>query len=165
MVPLTTYEIEDYRESLWKSFPLRDGPINDFEGIFTNDEEKILDSVITNLERLKEVEIVIVTIDTNMVSKEKFNNFAIHLLGVWHVGKKVKDNGILICISSGYKRMRISNNFGIERILSDNETEQIIDKNFIPYYKKSNYYKGTLNGLKALINKIYSRLYMSVGQN
>ena len=97
--------------------------------------------------------------------KEKFNEFTIHLLDVWHVGKGVKNNGILICISSGYKQMRISNNFGIERILSDAETQDLIDKKFIPSYKHSRYYKGTLTGLKALINKIYGRLYINVVKN
>lgn len=163
--PLGSYELEQYRQNLWDAFPLPDGSINDFEGIFTPGEENNLDSIITNLERLKEVEIIIVTIDTNMVSKDKFNDFAIHLLDVWHVGKNVKNNGILICISSGYKQMRISNNFGIERILSDAETQQIIDKSFIPSYQRRKYYKGTMNGLKALINKIYNRLYVNIVKN
>ena len=165
LTPLPAYELEAYRQSLWDAFPLPDGAINDFEGIFTNDEEHRLDSIITTLERVKEVEIYIVTLDTNMVSKDKFNEFAIHLLDVWQVGKKVKNNGILICISSGYKQMRISNNFGIERILSDDETKEIIDKNFIPSYQRRRYYKGTFNGLKALINKIYARLYINVVKN
>ena len=165
LTPAETYDRETYRQNLWDNFPLADGSINDFEEIFTIDEEKKLDSIISNLEKVKEVEIVIVTIDTNMVSREKFNEFAIHLLNVWHVGKSVKDNGILICISSGYRQMRISNNFGIERILSDAETQQIIDKSFIPSYQRSKYYKGTLNGLKALINKIYNSLYVNMVKN
>ena len=162
LTPVETYDREGYRQNLWDNFPLPDGSINDYEGIFTPAEEKSLDSVITNLEKLKEVEIVIVTIDTNMVSREKFNEFAIHLLNMWHVGKSVKDNGILICLSSGYQQMRISNNFGIERILSDPETQQIVDKSFIPSYQRRKYYKGTMNGLKALIDKIYNRLYVNI---
>ena len=165
LTPVETINREEYRQDLWDDFPMADGSVNDFEGIFTKDEERNLDSIITNLEQLKEVEIKIVTLDTNIVAKEKFNDFSMHLLNQWHVGKRVKDNGILICISSGYRQMRISNNFGIERILSDGETQLIIDKYFIPSYQRSRYYKGTLTGLKALIDKIYPRLYINVVKN
>jgi uncharacterized protein len=163
--PLNSYALESYRQNLWDAFPLSNGSINDFEGLFTNVEERKLDSIITNIERIKEVEIVIVTLDTNMVTKAKFNDFAIHLLDIWHIGKNVKNNGILICLSSGYRQMRISNNFGIERILSDIETQQIIDKYFIPSFQRRKYFKGTLNGLSALVNKIYNRLYLNMVRN
>ena len=165
LTPVETIDREEYRKNLWDDFPLADGSVNDFESIFTKDEERYLDSIITNLQRLKEVEIIIVTMDTNMVAKEKFNDFSMHLLNKWHVGKSVKDNGILICISSGYRQMRISNNFGIERILSDAETQLIIDKYFIPSYQRRKYFKGTVTGLKALIDKIYPRLYINVVKN
>lgn len=66
--------------------------------------------------------------------------------------KKHKDNGVLIAISKGYRQIRIQNGNGIEKIITDNETKEIIDNFFIPDFKKGNYYDGTLKGLVELIN-------------
>ena len=67
------------------------------------------------------------------------------------VGEKDKNNGVVIGVSKGYKQMRIQNAFGIEKILSDDETKQIIETDFIPHYKAGAYFKGTYAGLMALM--------------
>ncbi|QEC70218.1 TPM domain-containing protein [Panacibacter ginsenosidivorans] len=62
---------------------------------------------------------------------------------------------MVIGISSNYRRIRIEIGYGLENILSDSETKQTIDNDFIPLFKQGEYYGGTLNGLPALIRKLY----------
>jgi uncharacterized protein len=81
----------------------------------------------------------------------------LYISNTWGVGVKGKDNGILIGISNGYRRMRIQNGYGIEKIISDEETKEIIDKYFIPYFKNGDYYSGTLTGLTRLIALLNSK--------
>jgi uncharacterized protein len=150
----TTYELESYRNSIWESLPEPDGWTNDYEGLFNNEEEQTLSSLISKLESRTGVEIAIVTVDTNMVQSDKFQEFSDHILKKWGVGKKFRDNGIVVCISSGYRKINISHGVGVEKYLSDAIVRQLIAKEFIPLYRKQNYYGGTLKGLIALINKI-----------
>src|SRR5688572_17372266 len=103
-------------------FPKPTRWVNDFEHIFLLQEIKTLDSIVTQYEKETTVEISIVTIDSNMVSKENFDDYVLQLHNSWGVGKKKKDNGIVIAISLGYRKMRINNGYGIEKILSDEET-------------------------------------------
>ena len=127
---------------------------NDYEGIFSAEEEASLTQLITSLESKTGIEIALVTVDSNMVSLDKFDEFADHLLNVWGVGKVEKDNGILICISSQHQRISISRGAGIDRLLTDAALRQIITKSFIPLYMKNKYFSGTLNGLSALVRKL-----------
>jgi uncharacterized protein len=72
-------------------------------------------------------------------------------LGRW---PKRKNNGIVIGISRGYRKMRIQNGKGIESVLTDEETKKIIDTSFIPHFREGKYYEGTINGLKNLMETL-----------
>ncbi len=61
---------------------------------------------------------------------------------------------MLICINPGYRSMRIENGYGIEKYLSPQETKEIIDKGFLPDYKKNNFFERTKAGLYAIILKL-----------
>jgi uncharacterized protein len=125
--------------------------INDFEGLFSNNEKDTLNKILRDFEKNTGIEIVIITIDTNYVSRESFDDLIIHFANTWGVGKKDKNNGITIGISRGHRKIRITNGLGIENILSDSKTKYIIDNYFIPKYRDGEYYKGTLDGITEII--------------
>jgi len=147
-LPLSGQQIKD------AIIPKQIGYVNDFERIYTPEEVEILDSLIADFEKRTTIQIAIITIDTTMMKKEDLDSWTLKVLKTWGVGQKGKNNGILIGISMGYRRIRIQNGYGIEKILSNQETKEIIDKDFIPFFKQSKYFEGTLNGLKALIKKL-----------
>jgi uncharacterized protein len=134
------------------------GYVNDYARLYFKNEIRNIENIIKAYEKKTTVEIALVTIDTKFVGKENFDSLANHLLNSWGVGKKVKNNGILILICKQYRKMRISNGYGIEKILTDAETKLIIDKSFIPYFKKDEYYTGTINGLKKIMSILNSKL-------
>ncbi len=130
------------------------GYVNDFEKIYTNEEIEALGSLITDFEKRTTIQIAIITIDTNMVEGKDFDNWTFKVMKTWGVGQKEKNNGILIGISRGYRRIRIQNGSGILKILSNQETKEIINKDFIPFFKEAKYFEGTQNGLIALMKKL-----------
>ena len=136
------------------SIPKPIGRVNDFEGIFTIEQSHVLDSMLISFEKKTTIQIAIITIDTSMMKKDELDAWTLKVLNSWGVGQKNQDNGILIGISRGYRRMRIQNGYGIEKILTDKETKQIIDNDFIPFFKKAEYFEGTVNGLNALMKKL-----------
>ncbi len=142
------------RDTSENGLPAPIGWVNDFEKILDSSEEALLDTMIASFERETGIEIAIVTVDTGMTTKDKFDNYAHGISNSWGVGKRQKNNGILICVSAGHKRIRINNGYGIERILSNEETKQLIDNEFIPYFSKGDHYRGINNGLRKMIAKL-----------
>ena len=146
--------LEAYRQYFRKYIPKAMGWVSDFDNLFTNNNLYILDSTIIQFNKETRIQIAIVTLDTFCVSKNDFEYITFHIANTWGVGKKDLGNGILISISKGYRHMRINNGYGIEKLISNKETKKIIDKYFIPSFKKGDYYKGTLKGLSELIKLI-----------
>ncbi len=139
------------RQSFWDHLPEPIGLVNDFERIFSDEQERSLKNTISNFKAETGIQIVILSLDSACTSKDKFDALALHIFNTWGIGEKGKDNGVLITISRGHRIMRITNGYGIERILSNEETKTIIDTYFIPDFKKGEYYKGTLTGLRELM--------------
>lgn len=153
----TKTDLDSFRESFWNNLPKYSGYVNDYENLYTDEEEKYLDSVITMFEKTTTIEIVLVTFDSALIERDKFDALTLHIARHWGVGKKETNNGILIGISKGHRRIRIQNGYGIERILNDSETKSLIDNYFIPEFKAGNYYQGTINGIIELIRILSGR--------
>ncbi len=126
----------------------------DFEKLFDETQTKKLNSLISNFEKETTIEICIVTLNENYKTEFELKESTTYIAKYFGIGKKNKNNGILIGISKQSRKIRIENGLGIKQILSDSETKKIIDDLFIPYYKKENYYQGTLNGINKLIEVV-----------
>ena len=147
-------QLSIFREKFWNSLPKPTDYTNDFEGLFTVQQKQQLNRKIREFESKSTIQICILTLDTSYVSEKQFNALALHIANKWGIGVKGKDNGITICISAGYRKIRICNGKGIERILTDEETKNIMDEFFIKGFMEGSYYKGTMDGLDALIEKL-----------
>ena len=141
-------------DSLSIHIPPAKGFINDFLQLFSDDQIRTLDSLIAEFERQTTVEIGVATVDSMMVKNKDFEDYTLVMFRMWGVGKKYKNNGILIVIAPDLRRIRIQNGYGIENILSDAETKKIIDSSFIPKFKEGKYFEGTHDGIIAIINKL-----------
>jgi uncharacterized protein len=146
-----------FREVFWNNLPKPINWTNDYENLYSEVEKINLNSIISKFEKETTIEIGIVTINTTKISEEKFEDLSLHIAQTWGVGKKDKDNGILIAISKGYRKIRIQNGNGIEKIVTNDETKEIIDEYFIPDFKKGNYYDGTIKGINQLISLLKSK--------
>ena len=136
-------------------FPIKSlGRTSDYEHIFTSDQISELDSIINQFEKGTTIEIAIVTIDSSWTTKERFDSLVLTIANDWGVGKKDLNNGILIGFSTGLRKIRINNGYGIETKLTDIETKKIIDDIILPEFKKGNYFEGTKNGLFAIMQNI-----------
>ncbi len=127
---------------------------NDFEDIFSSSERNELDSIVSEFEKETTIQIVVVTIDSTWTTAQEFDSLVLKIGNDWGVGQKETNNGIIIGISAGLRRIRIWNGDGIVRKLPDTETKKIIDEIFIPDFRQDKYYSGTRKGLMAIIDKV-----------
>jgi uncharacterized protein len=73
----------------------------------------------------------------------------------WEIGKKGKDNGVLIGIFINDRQFRIHTGYGLEGALPDILTKKIQDEVMRPHFKQGDYFGGILDGVDQLI--YYSR--------
>jgi len=146
--------LNKFKHFFGDSLPKPKSYVNDYTYLFTPEQAESLNILLSDFEKKTTNQIAVVSFDTTMVSKQDFDALTLKLANAWGVGQKDKNNGILIGICAGYKKMRIQNGLGIEKILSDPATKQIVDSDFIPFFKQGEYFIGTLNGINTIIKKL-----------
>ncbi len=130
------------------------GYVNDFEALFTPAQIDTLDNLLHAFEQRTTIEIAVITVDTSLTMAGNFDYFTLKTMDAWAVGKADKNNGMLIGISRVYHRVRIQNGAGLMKLLPNTGTKTIIDEAFLPYFRKGQYYEGTLNGLRTLMQRL-----------
>lgn len=138
-------------DSLLKDPAFKIGWTRDFEHIYSSAETIQLDSLINNFEKETTIKIAIVTIPGDLATKESFDSLTLSIANQWGVGI---DDGVLIGISKGLRKIRINNGAAIETKITDDETKKIIDDMMIPEFKKGDFFAGTKKGLMALMQRL-----------
>ncbi len=134
----------------YTDLPKCTGYVNDFEKLFDDNQRRDLTSIITNFEKETSSEIAVVTVGS-IGQYTDFLIYSIDLASFWGIGKKDKNNGLLILVSKNLRKVRISTGRGTEKILNDEICKMVIDTKMIPEFKAGNYYQGVKNGLLNLI--------------
>ncbi|MEQ9485645.1 TPM domain-containing protein [Coleofasciculus sp. F4-SAH-05] len=124
--------------------------VTDMADILSQDTERQLNQMISELEIENGTEIAVVTVpETSPAPSPK--SFTTELFNHWGIGKADEDNGVLFLISISDRRVEIETGYGIEPILPDAQVGQIIETKITPPFKQGDFDGGTLAGTKALV--------------
>jgi uncharacterized protein len=126
--------------------------VQDYALLFSNSEKDSLTQKIINYEAYSSNEICVYTIDS-LPKNTKVIYHATTIASKLSVGKKEKDNGLLILISQNDKQIAIATGIGTEKILTDNMCKIIIDGTIIPEFKKGKYFEGIDKAIDSIIKK------------
>lgn len=128
--------------------PLRDYPVNQYIKLFSERQIASIDNAILQNYDSTGVEIVVVVVDNT--SGMPVNEFADWIGEKWGVGDEENDNGIVILISVEDRKMAIQTGYGIEQYINSVIAKAIIENDITPFFKRSDYYGGVMNGLDSI---------------
>ncbi|SDR98097.1 uncharacterized protein SAMN04515667_1133 [Formosa sp. Hel1_31_208] len=123
----------------------------DLSHIFYDAQIDSLSAKIIAYENQSTNEIVILTVDS-IAPFEDLHIYSSAIGNYWGVGKKDKNNGLVIVFLKTQRRIWLSTGDGATKVLTDSICQKIIDQRMIPYFKEGNYYLGLDKGLDAIIN-------------
>ncbi|CAN5230085.1 hypothetical protein BH09BAC2_BH09BAC2_11130 [soil metagenome] len=146
------------KQQFWDSIPDPIGLTTDFEKIFTPEQCKYLDSMMIDFEKKTTIEFSVVTLDTMHINEDRFDDLPKYISNAWGIGKVGKDNGVVMCISLGYRRVKIYAGLGVDEYIGEPEINSIVNRNIFPLFKKGQFFQGTLAGLTIMMNTISSRI-------
>lgn len=112
------------------------GYINDFSNTLDVASKQTLEDYCANLERVTGVQMAIVLVPT--LDGEPVEDVANRLYREWGIGKKGKDEGILILLAIKDRKSRAELGYGIEPIISDGTAGGIL-RQIRPILQQGNY--------------------------
>ena len=106
-----------------------------------------MDSMLYALEQKTGIETVVAVVPS--IGQEDCFNFCHQLLNQWGVGKKGKNNGLVILLVTDQRCIQFYTGYGLEGDLPDAICKRIQTKYMIPYLKDGNWNEGMVAGVKA----------------
>ncbi len=137
--------------------PKPKGYVSDYAGMLTSEQVSSLEQKLREFEKATSNEIAILIIPG--LEGENLEEFSIKVASAWGVGKRNKDNGILVFIAKEDRKIRIEVGYGLEGVVPDGAAGFIIREYMTPQFKEGHFYKGINDAVDSLMkatNKEYA---------
>lgn len=121
-------------------------------GILSKTTCDSIDSMLYALEQQTGIETVVAAVPS--IGEEDCFNFCHQLLNQWGVGKKGKDNGLVILLVTDQRCIQFYTGYGLEGFLPDAICKRIQNQYMIPYLKDENWDEGMTIGLKEVCRRL-----------
>ena len=144
-------------------YPKPQGHLSDMAGVLSQEARNKIEALATELESKTSAELAVVSIDH--LENETIEGLAVDIFKEWGVGKKGKDNGVLIVAAIKDRKVRIEVGYGLEGILPDGKTGMILDSYLLPYFKQGNFSEGFYAASAAVALVIAKDAKVELSQN
>ena len=130
-------------------FPALTGRVVDQAGILSPAVKAELETALAAHENNTTNQVVVVTLES--LNGANIEEYSLELGRRWGIGQKGKDNGVLLVVAPNDKQIRIEVGYGLEGILTDALSSNIINYYIIPEFKKGDIQNGIKIGTQKII--------------
>jgi len=126
-----------------------DNYVNDYAKVLTPAEQGQLDVTLAAFQQKTSTQIFIAlfpSLDGGDVA-----NTSIALASQWKIGQKGNDNGVLVSVFLKEHKIRIEVGYGLEGVLTDAVSGQIIRNDIAPAFQQGQYAQGLNQGVNAIM--------------
>jgi uncharacterized protein len=127
------------------------GRINDRAELLSASAEQQLTARLIDYERTTGHQLAVLTIPS--LEGDPIEDFSIHVVEAWKLGKKGKDDGVLVLVVSRDRKMRIEVGYGLEGELPDIAAGRIVKDIMAPRFRMGDYEGGIAAAVDAVISK------------
>jgi uncharacterized protein len=124
--------------------------VTDAAAILPADTAASLEARLKALEDSTGTQIVVATVPS--LDGYEIEDYGVGLLRAWGIGQKDKNNGAILLVAPNERKVRIEVGYGLEGVLTDAMSSQIIRKQIVPQFKAGDIAGGVDAGATALIN-------------
>ena len=122
--------------------------VSDMAGVMSREAVTQADSILARVWRSSTAEPVVVIVPD--LDGEDINDYATELFSQWGIGKKDRDNGVLVLVSVNDRRAAIRTGYGAEGVLPDALCWGIIRNDMTPRFRHGDYDGGILASLMTI---------------
>jgi uncharacterized protein len=129
--------------------PRADGYVTDRAGLLSPSARAGLETTLRAFEEKTSNQVVVATFPS--LEGDSLEDFSMRLAEAWKVGQKGRDNGAIFLIFKNDRKIRIEVGYGLEGVLPDALSGQIISQVVAPYFRNGDYSGGIVAGTDAIM--------------
>jgi uncharacterized protein len=132
--------------------PALSGRIVDLARLLPADVAQSLDREMAEHEKRTGNQVAVLTIPS--LEGESLEEYSHRVATTWKLGGKGVDNGVLLLVVPGERRIRIEVGYGLEGTLTDAVSSQIIRREMVPKFRTGDVPGGISSGVRAIVGTI-----------
>ncbi|MEL6303929.1 MAG: TPM domain-containing protein [Bacteroidota bacterium] len=145
-----------FTAQVWGQYPIPKKPekiedqtsLYDYISLLPKGQSKQLERKLIQYADSTSTQIVVAIIEST--EGENINYLGANWLSSWGIGRADEDNGVLILLARGDRKVSIQTGYGVEGLLTDMMSRRIIETQMIPNFKSGDYYGGLNAGADAI---------------
>lgn len=130
------------------TFPALSGRVVDDASLLSETAERRLDEKLAQLEADTGRQLVVATIRD--LGGYEIEDYGYRLGREWGVGRRQANDGALLIVAPRERKVRIEVGYGLEPVLTDALSAQIIQRNILPAFRTGHFEAGITAGVDAL---------------
>jgi uncharacterized protein len=135
-----------------QTFPELSGRVVDQADLLPPKQEAELTQRLESLEQASSRQLVVVTIPS--LEGYEIEDYGYRLGRHWGIGQEGANNGAILLVAPNDRRVRIEVGYGLEGILTDALSSQIINGQILPRFRDNDFPGGIMAGADALIQQL-----------
>lgn len=134
----------------------------DYASVLSDETEMFVVEHSAALAESTGAQIVVATVED--LEGRDVMDYGLDLLRTWKVGSE-KNNGVVILVSTGDRKIGINVGYGLEGALNDAKVGRLIDTCAVPSLKENDYDTGIFQLYNAVLAEVYNEYGMDVPEN
>lgn len=130
-------------------FPVLSGRIVDQAGLLSEAVTSKLEQLLAQHETETSNQVVVVTLSS--LQGYDIADYGYQLGRHWGIGQKQRDNGVILIVAPAERRVRIEVGYGLEGVLTDALSNNIIQTQILPQFRQQKYEAGIVAGVQAIL--------------
>ena len=141
-----------------KDFPEKSSTIvSDYTNTLSSGEQQSLERKLVAFNDSTSTQIAVVM----LVSTGNYDiaDYSVQLFNRWKIGQAKNNNGVLILVAKGDRKVWITTGYGIEGVLPDVLCKRIVEKDITPNFKQGDFYAGldqATNSIMSIVKGEYT---------
>lgn len=132
--------------------PPLSGPVVDTANVIASEHRAAITALARELEHATGAELAVLTVASTAPLTEF--DYGLLVLKQWQLGKKDRDNGLLLLVAVEDRRIRFFTGYGLEGILPDGRLGAILDEHIVPALRAGDIGAGLYAGVYAAASVI-----------
>ena len=124
--------------------------VSDFTQTLSVEEQQSLEQKLVAFNDSTSTQIAVVIIQS--VGGYEIKDYAAQLGEKWGIGQKGKNNGLILLVAKGDRKVAIQVGYGLEPVITDALSRRIIETIIVPAFKQKQFYGGLDEATNVLMS-------------